>query len=414
MRRIFENATIISLEVAFAEYEVSQFVAFRMENKVKFKQIAREDLHGGVRMKRLMILATGIFLLIIAGIIAINIQQTDTDITKQKTKVGFILNGTIDDSSWGQSHYEAMEISKQELNLEITYQQNVPEDERSVEYMEELIADGCEIVICNSFGYGTYEIQVAEKHPEVHFFHATGVEETDNLSTYFGRMYQIRYLCGMVAGLQTETNEIGYVAAFDISEVNRGINAFAQGVRKVNPDAKVYVRFCNSWLDDESAKLAAEALMDQHAIDVVSVHTDSLAVYEEAQKRDVWIIGYNHDNSEMYPDHFLTAGIWKWENFYTARIREVLQDKFVSQHYWEGIESGIVALAPFTNHVKPGIESQVKAEQEKIERGEFDVFYGPIYDNEGNLRVGEDESMTDEAMLNDFNWYVEGVVIDEE
>ena len=74
--------------------------------------------------------------------------------------------------------------------------------------------------------------------------------EDKNLSTYFGRIYQIRYLSGIVAGLQTETNEIGYVAAFPIPEVNRGINAFTLGVRSVNPDATVYVSWTNSWNDD--------------------------------------------------------------------------------------------------------------------------------------------------------------------
>ena len=365
-------------------------------------------------MKRLVMITGIIFILIIAGIAAINIKEADTDITKQQTKVGFILNGTIDDGSWGQSHYEAMEISKQELNLQIEYRQNVPMDEGCISVMEALIEEGCEIIICNSFEYGTYALQLAEEHPDIYFFHATGIEEAENLSTYFGRMYQVRYLCGMVAGLQTKTNEIGYVAAYDISEVNRGINAFTLGVRRVNPDAKVYVRFCNSWLDDELTRKAAITLFENHAIDVMSVHSDSLAAYEEADKRDIWIIGYNVDNSERYPDHFLTAGVWRWEYFYTQRIREVLQDKFVSRHYWEGIESGMISLSPFTDHVKQGTVSQVEAEQMRLEKGVFDVFYGPIYDNEGNLRVGEGESMKDETMLNHFDWYVEGVIIDEE
>ena len=76
--------------------------------------------------------------------------------------------------------------------------------------------------------------------------------------------------------------------------------------------------------------------------------------------------------------------------------------------------SEMISLSPFTDHVKQGTVSQVEAEQMRLEKGVFDVFYGPIYDNEGNLRVGEGESMKDETMLNHFDWYVEGVIIDEE
>ena len=73
-----------------------------------------------------------------------------------------------------------------------------------------------------------------------------------------------------------------------------------------------------------------------------------------------------------------------------------------------------VSLAPFTSNVKPGIAAVVEEELLKLQSGNYDVFYGPVEDTEGNLRVAEKESMSDDAMLNDFDWYVKGVVPDEE
>ena len=70
-------------------------------------------------------------------------------------------------------------------------------------------------------------------------------------------------------------------------------------------------------------------------------------------------------------------------------------------------------LASLTENVKPGIAEKVEEERARLMSGTFDVFYGPIIDNEGNVRVKEDQSMTDDHMLNDFFWYVEGVVVDE-
>jgi len=255
---------------------------------------------------------------------------------------------------------------------------------------------------------------MAKEYPDICFLHAAGVETAENLSTYFGRMYQMRYLSGIVAGLQTENNCIGYVAAFPISEVNRGINAFTLGVRSVNPEAVVYVEWCNTWTDDKQAAEATRNLLLKHDIDVLTMHTDSLRPLEIAEEEGIWSIGYNVDNSKKCNDTFLTAPVWNWEKFYIPRIKEYQQGKITGKNYWEGAETGLISLAPLTSHVKDGIAEVVKEKMKQISNGTFDVFYGPIYDNKGVLRIPEGESMSDEAMLNEFDWYVEGVEIYDE
>lgn len=364
-------------------------------------------------MKKIIITSVIVVLFIVFGIFMIQIRKQETDVTKNKTKVGFLLNGTVDDHSWGESHYIGMQKSAEKLNLEVVYKESVPEDERCMQTIEQLISEGCKIIICNSFGYGEWEIECANAHPDIYFYHATGVQQKKNVSTYFGRIYQMRYLSGIVAGLQTETNEIGYVAAFPIAEVNRGINAFTLGVRAVNPDAKVYVSWSNTWHGDEETEEATRRLIADHNIDVLAMHTDSLKVLEVAEEKGIWSVGYNLDNSALFPNSFLTAPVWNWEVFYSNRILECLQGKFQGIHYWEGVETGIIELAPFTANVKPEIKERVEVERERLMSGMYDVFYGPIRDNEGTICVEANQSMTDDAMLNNFFWYVEGVIVDE-
>ncbi len=354
-----------------------------------------------------------ILLIVVAGILLINVEKEDTDVTKKQTKVGFLLIGACDDRSYNQSHYEAMTKTAKKLNLDVTYKENVPVNEECKTVMKELIKDGCEIIICGSYDFGQWVLQVAEEYPDIYFFHATGIEQSKNVATYFGRIYQMRYLSGIVAGLQTETNEIGYVAAYPISEVNRGINAFTIGVKAVNSDAKVHVKWCNTWSDEKDTKDAAMWLFDNYDIDVVAMHTDSLKVLELAEERGIWSIGYNIDNSKLFPNTFLTAPVWQWENYYEPYILKCLQGKFEGENYWEGTSEGVVSLAPLSKNVKNGIEDVLKKEEKKLKNGYFDVFYGPIKDNEGKLRVLEGENIPDETLLNDFNWYVEGVIIHE-
>lgn len=364
-------------------------------------------------MKKIAYIAAGVIAVIIAGIFLINVKNENTDVTKERTKVGVLLIGSHDDNSYNQSHYEALEKTAKSLNLNVIYKENVPTDERCKKMMEELIRTGCKIIVCNSYDFGKWALNCAEENPDIYFFHASGVEQRKNLATFFARIYQMRYLSGIVAGLQTETNEIGYVAAYPISEVNRGINAFTLGVRSVNKDATVHVSWSNSWTDDEQAGAAAAKLLDHYEIDVVAMHTDSNRVLEEAEARGIWSIGYNVDNSALFPKSFLTAPVWDWEKYYEPNILRCLQGKFRGENFWEGADTGVVRLAAFSDNVKDGIEQIVLTEKHRMEQGLFDVFYGPIRDNTGKLRVEEGENLSDYTMLNRFDWYVEGVVIHE-
>lgn len=362
-------------------------------------------------MKKIAIIVGSILLIIIIGMLSMHGNERNTEVTKERTKVGFLYNGTIDDKGWGQSHYEGINKSAKDLNLAITYKENVPFDDTCMSVMQEMIDGGCEIIICNSFNYGDYIIQVAKENPEIKFFHATGVQIDKNVSTYFGRIYQMRYLSGIVAGMQTESNSIGYVAAYPISEVNRGINAFTLGVQSVNPDAVVNVVYTESWTDYNANADAAKLLCDEYNVDILTMHCDTVAPLDIAEEQGIWSIGYNMDNSSDYPNSFLTAAVWNWEAFYTPQLLECLQGKFKSEQYWEGVETGIISLSPLTTNVKDGIQDVLKEKEQELYNGTFDVFYGPIVDMEGNIRINEGENMPDDAMLNSFDWYVKGVYV---
>ena len=363
-------------------------------------------------MKKIIIIASIIIVALVGGIYFITYHQAEPDVTENATKVGVIMNGSKTDRSWNQAHYEALEKTAAELNLSITYEESVLA-ENVAEIVDSFVKEECKIIIACSFEYGEHIVKAAEQYPEIFFFHATGTESRKNLSSYFGRMYQMRYLTGIAAGLQTETNEIGYVAAFPISEVNRGINAFTLGVRSVNPNATVYVTWTNSWGSDSLTAEATESLISKHNIDVITMHSDSLETVRIADEYGIASIGYNVDNSEFYPETFLTAAVWDWEKFYTPNILKCLQGKFEGRNYWEGSDTGIIDTAPLSGKAKAGIREAMEAEREHLNSGTYDVFYGPIKDNEGNLRIEDRESLSDNAMLNEFDWYVEGVVIDE-
>ena len=107
-------------------------------------------------MKKIAIIVGSILLIIIIGMLCMHGNERNTEVTKERTRVGFIYNGTIDDKGWGQSHYEGISKSAKELNLAITYKENVSFDDSCMTVMKDMIDGGCEIIICNSFNYGDY------------------------------------------------------------------------------------------------------------------------------------------------------------------------------------------------------------------------------------------------------------------
>lgn len=364
-------------------------------------------------LKKLSIAFVVIIIAVIFGMLFIRESIVETDVTAETTNVGLVLTGKKDDANYCQTNYEALKNISGDLNLNIICREAIPEDETCLLAMKELIQIyECKVIIGASFGYGEYIEELAGQYPDVCFVHPMGTESRSNMASCLGRMYQARYLAGIVAGMRTETGEIGYVAAFPIPQVIRQINAFTLGVRSVAPDANVHVSYCDSWVDDAAGDACDRLFQKYPDIDVITMHTNSLMPDRIAAKKGIWSVGFNRDNAEFFPDSYLTACTWKWDDYYSEVILSYLQGRLSGKNEWISIEEGMVSLFDLTPNCAPGTKEAVDEAMGLFESKGFDVFYGPITDNTGVLRVPEGESMSDDEMLNRFDWYVEGVTVE--
>ena len=150
------------------------------------------------------------FVICILGMAILYYRPILKDRLAPRTKVALVLNGSASDGSWSQAQYEAMKEVEKDLKIQLVLRENASSDTVSeVALFDELVAEGCGIVIAGSYDFRESAQLAAAKYPNVYFFHVSGENVLNNLSTCFGRMYQARYLAGIVAGLQTETGEIG-------------------------------------------------------------------------------------------------------------------------------------------------------------------------------------------------------------
>lgn len=328
----------------------------------------------------------------------------------EKLKVAFVYVAPIGDLGWTWAHEQGRLMVEEEFGdrVETTYIENVPEGPDAERVIRDFATKGYDIIFATSFGFMDPMLTVAEEFPDKYFEHCSGYKTADNMATYFGRMYQPRFLSGLVAGKATKANKIGYVAAFPIPEVIRGINAFTLGVRTTNPEATVHVVWTQTWFDPVKEKEAAVALLDE-GCDVIAQHQDTTEPQKAAQERGAVSIGYDSDMRQFVGDTVLTSPVWNWGPYCVSRVKAVIDGTWKTGQYWGGMKEGIVDLAPLSPGVPDDAKAPVEEYKQKILSGEWDVFTGPIKDQGGNVKVVDGQKMTDEEMLS-MDWFVEGVV----
>ncbi|MDI6710050.1 MAG: BMP family ABC transporter substrate-binding protein [Bacillota bacterium] len=333
--------------------------------------------------------------------------KTPAPAGEDKMKVGFVYIGTPGDAGFTYAHEQGRKYLVEQLPyVETEVVENVT-DADAERVITQLAEKGCRVIFTTSFGFMDPTLNVAKKYPDITFLHCSGYKTNDNMGTYFGRMYQARYLTGLVAGKMTKTNLIGYVAAFPIPEVVRQINAFTLGVRQVNPEAKVKVIWTNSWTDPVAPKDVANTLLDAGA-DVIAQHQDTPSPQQAAEARGKYSVGFNSDMAPLAPKAVLTSAVWNWGPYYVKTVEEIKAGTWKSGQYWGAMSDGIVDITPFGPMVPADVKQMVEAEKKKILSGEWDVFTGPIKDQTGKERVAAGQRMSDKELL-EFSWFVEGV-----
>lgn len=341
-------------------------------------------------------------------------------VAKEDLKVGVIhIGDPADGSGYSYAHDLGIVEMQKELGLEdnqIIRKNNIPDADptKTEQAMRECIEEGCQVIYATSFNYMDTCEALAEEYPDVIFSHGTGYKSNDtNFNNYFGRIYQARYLSGIVAGMKTETNKIGYVAAMgsENSEVTGGADAFAIGVAEVNPDAQVYVKVTNSWLSPTEETNAAKALIAE-GCDVIGQHCDTPNPQTEAEAAGVWGVGYNSDMEKDAPGATLTSVIWNWGKYYTESTKKVIDGTWTAENYFGGMKEGLVDIAPLNEDlVAPGTQEKVDEARKGIVEEGFNVFDGVLETNDGKTVGEEGKTLDDATITGGINWYYKNIVV---
>ncbi|MCM2680210.1 BMP family ABC transporter substrate-binding protein [Echinimonas agarilytica] len=324
-------------------------------------------------------------------------------------KVGFVYVSPIGDAGWTYMHEKGRLQVAEEFGdkIDTSFVESVAEGADAERVIRKMAQSGYDLIFTTSFGYMNPTLKAAKRFPKVTFEHATGYKKAKNVGNYMTRDYEARYLAGMVAGAMSQTNVLGYVGAFPIPEVVRGINAYMLGAQQMNPDITMKVIWVNTWHDPAREREAAESLMLQGA-DVLAMHTDSPAVIQAAEANGKYATGFNSDMSAYGPNSHLTSAMQHWDSIYRTKIKAVLDGSWKPTSVWDGLKQGANGISPIHPRVPADVVAKVEQHKAQIIAGERSVFQGPVMNQKGEVKVAKGASLTDSELLK-FGWYVKGV-----
>src|SRR5437762_7382827 len=337
--------------------------------------------------------ALAALLLTIAAVVALVAATAGSAKRSDVFKVAWIYVGPHNDAGWSQAHDDGRLAVQKALGSKVqtTYKENIAPGPQLQQTVASLVQQGYKMIFGTSYGF--FDKKLAAKYPDVKFEQATGTDTAANLSEYFGAGEDTIFLSGMAAGAASKSGKLGLVVAFPIPEVIRHANAFALGAQLTHPGATVRLVWTLSWFDPAKEKKAAESLASAGS-DVLGQNVDSPATGQLAESKGIPWVGYDSDAQKFAPKSWLTAALYDWGVYYVKRVKEAMAGTWKSGFYYGGLKDGFTKLAPYGPRVSAATKAEIAAKMKAMANGSFNVFTGPLYDQDGKLRVPAGKMLT--------------------
>ena len=318
-------------------------------------------------------------------------EATGTGVAKDDLKVGVIYVGD-ENEGYTEAHMKGIADMKQELGLsddQVIEKTNIPESEECYDAAVDLANQGCQIVIANSFGHESYMLQAATEYPDVQFCHATGYQAASsglsNFHNFFTKIYEARYVSGVVAGLKLnemiddgtiteDTAKMGYVGAYPYAEVISGFTSFYLGAKSVCPSVTMEVQYTNSWADLDAENQVATKLIQDGCV-LISQHADTTGAPTACEAAGVPCVGYNVDMTSVAPNTALTSATNNWGPLFTEMVQDVIDGTQIPADLSIGYAEDGVAITPLNEKVcAEGTQDKVDEVIAAIKDGSLHVF----------------------------------------
>lgn len=323
--------------------------------------------------------------------------------SNRKFTVAFLYPKSPEESDWIYAH----ELGRNYLEETFSEQMKTiccvsgVHEENVEDVLNEVIRDGADIVFEVAPQMMKPSLKIAVDHPDVKILNCTLNTPHKYIRTYYARMYEAKFIAGVIAGALADNNKIAYIADYPIYGMIANINAFALGASFTNPRAQIYLEWSTKKDYDR------ERFLSENDISVVS---DQDMITPSDAKRQFGL--YRIEDGRTLN---LAMPLWNWGIFYEKMIQSILAGSYQTEgnsedralNYWWGMSAGVIDMI-CSNNVPAGVRRLADHLKHDIKKGDMVPFYGEIYSQDGELRNKSNVAMKPEAIM-EMDWLVANV-----
>ncbi len=300
----------------------------------------------------------------------------------------------------GRQHIEA--VFGDRIKVRSYYGANTPE--KAEELIEQAVQEGAQVVFTTAPPLSRATLKAAVKYPKVRFLNCSVDQPYSSIRTYYGRIYESKFITGAIAGAMAQNNRIGYIASYPIFGVTASINAFALGAQMTNPRAQIELR----WSCCEGTPQA------DFFADGIRVISNRNAPTQSKMYLDFCNYGtyLMDDRGDLIP---LGTPIWVWGKFYEFAIRSIMaggwkKEKGVSTalNYWLGMDSGVIGVN-LSDKLPEGVRQMAKLLEKGLTDSVLDPFLRRIVAQDGTIKNDGTHRFTPGELLK-MDWLCENVI----
>lgn len=322
----------------------------------------------------------------------------------KKKKVAFVYDKDPSASDWIYGHELGRLHLEEVLGDAITTKAIITNDVevKAEDTLDRICNAGYDIIFTVTPKLIKASLKVAAAHPNVKILNCALNSPHNTVRTYYTRMYEAKFLTGIIAGAMCPNDKIGYVADYPIYGAAANINAFALGAKMVNPRAKVYLAWSTLKDFDIDTFFKEENITYISAQDMITPQSGS---------RQFGLYTENEDTKTN-----LAMSIYHWGAFYEELIDSIMRGSWKVEdsgdskalNYWWGLSAGVIDVI-LSNNIPTGVKQLVELVKHSISSGTFHPFSGSILDKEGSVRCLTTEILKPENIIT-MDWLVDNVI----
>lgn len=323
----------------------------------------------------------------------------------KKFKIGFIHTKNARISSWTYSH----ELGRKHLEqvypgkVETLCIDNVTAGVNSDEAIRQAISQGCHIIFTTSPELIGASLKAAVEYPDVKILNCSLNMSHSYIRTYYGRMYEAKFLCGAIAGSMAEGSRIGYIADYPIYGMTASINAFALGAKMVNPRSEIHLKW--------STVKGCRPVEEFRSQGISFISSQDMIVPEYASRQ------FGLYKLDAEPPVNLATPLWHWGKFYEKITESIISGSWKTEetleinkalNYWWGMSSDVIDLI-YSSSIPPYTRRLIELLKKSITSSALQPFSGILYSQDGVISDDENHVLTPEEIIT-MDWLADNIV----